>query len=300
MSCSEVLEKFSKFLSEYEKHLVDSIFATPQKFIGKLFKIKWKIIAPKPYQKGDAMEASCTEDPFLTSICYPTMGNFKLQYKYSKVIDANQNKEFTTVFLNSKDKYYIITDSIVSKINETELCFYFLTPQEDEINLQCPSEYGIIVIDKDNNEIYTSFWNHTSNLELKGNCLPSINHYKSTKGMRSILCLGNSGCGSGGSLTYFDINLLNNKIRFKEVFSCGGGYSDFLFIPEKNIYLKIERINPECHYSCPSRYKISSYSLTNDILLKSNLTKYMYDDYNDIGIEALLKNIQIKEPNTTY
>jgi hypothetical protein len=226
--------------------------------------------------------------------------NFILQYQHSKVIDVNENKELTTVFLNFKNKHYIITDSIVSKINETELCFYFLTPLEDEINVQCPYDFGIIVIDRDNNEIYTSFWNVESNLELKGNCLPSINHYKSTNVLRNILCLGNSGCGSGIDLTYFDIKLVNNKIQFKEVFSCGGGYSDFQFIPEKNIYLKIERINPECHYSCPSKYKISTYSLSNDLLLNSNLTKSMYDDYNDIGIEALLKKIKIKEPNIIY
>ena len=225
---------------------------------------------------------------------------FTLPYQHGKVIDPNENQELTTVFLNFKNKNYIITDSILSIINETELCFYFLTPVENEINMQCPEEYGIIVLDRDNNEIYSSFWDSESYSELKGNCLPSLNQYRTNNGIRNLLCLGSSGCGSGVSLTYFDVNYNNKKIQFNEALSCGGGYSDFQFIPEKNIYLKIERVNPECHYSCPSKYKISSYSLSTDILIKTSLTKLMYDDYNDIGIETLLKNIQQKENLVIY
>ena len=226
--------------------------------------------------------------------------NFTLPYQHGKVFDANGNQDLTTVFLNFKNKKYIITDSILSIINETELYFYFLTPVENEINLQCPEEYGIIVLDGDNNEIYSSFWDIESYSELKGNCLPSLNQFRTNNGTRNLLCLGSSGCGSGYSLIYYNVSYNNKKIQFEEAFSCGGGYSDFDFIPEKNIYLKIERVNPECHYSCPSKYKISSYSLSTDLLIKTSLTKFIYDDYNDIGIETLLKNIQQKENLAIY
>ncbi len=226
--------------------------------------------------------------------------NFKLSYQHGKITDPIENRELTTVFLNFKNRKYIITDSIVSKINETELCFYFLTPQENEITIECPDEYGLIIVDGYNNEIYRSFWNSASESELKGNCSPSLDRYKTNNGIRNLLCLGSSGCGSGVNFTYFDVTYNNKKIRFKEVLSCGGGYSEFQFIPEKNIYLKIERINPECHYSCPSKYKISSYSLSTDLLIKSGLTKLFYDDFNDIGIEPLLKKIQQKENLVIY
>jgi len=235
----------------------------------------------------------------LKNISIKKLKTFHLPYQHGKVIDPSERKELTTVFLNYKNKNYIITDSIFSIIDETEFCFYFLTPVESEFNLQCPEEYGIIVLDRDNNEIYSSFWDNESNSELKGNCLPSLNQYKTNNGIRNLLCLGSSGCGSGVFFTFFDVTYNNKKIKFKEAISCGGGYSDFQFIPEKNIYLKIERLNPECHYGCPSKYKISSYSLSTDILIKTSLTKLIYDDYNDIGIDTLLKNIQ-KNENTLF
>lgn len=222
---------------------------------------------------------------------------FVLPYRYGKIKDPNDQKELSTVFIPSKSNYYIIADSIISDINNNQICFYFITPLEKDINLQCPNQYGLIILNKYGVELYRSFWDTESMSELTGNCTPNVMQYKTNNGYRSLLSLGKSGCGSGTSIQYYDIQYLNSKVEFKQAFSCGSGYSDFYFMPEKNMYLKIERINPSCHYSCPSKYKISSYLLSNDQLLKSNLTKFNYDDYNDTGIQTLIKNIRTKEPN---
>ena len=222
---------------------------------------------------------------------------FVLPYRYAKIKDPNDQKELSTIFIPIKSNYYIIADSIISDINNDQICFYFITPLEKDINLQCPNQYGLIILNKYGVELYKSFWDTESISELTGNCTPYVKQYKTNNGYRNLLSLGKSGCGSGTSIQYYDIQYSNTKIEFKEAFSCGSGYSDFFFMPEKNLYLKIERINPACHYSCPSKYKISSYLLSNDQLLKSNLTKFIYDDYNDTGIETLIKNIRTREPN---
>jgi hypothetical protein len=221
-----------------------------------------------------------------------------LSYRYSYVKDPNEDKILSTVYLPFKNSFYIIADS--SNLNVTEndpIYFYFITPLKEEINLSCPNEYGLIVLNKNGDEIYKSIWDMNSEAVLEGNCYPKVMQFKTNSGFRNLLSISSSGCGSGASTQYYDILYSVNKIEFKEAFSCGGGYSDFYFIPEKNKYFEIERINPECHYSCPSRYKISIYLLSNDKLLKSNMTKFNYDDYNDIGIEELIKTIRIKEPN---
>lgn len=234
----------------------------------------------------------------LTNISTIHPEGFVLPYRYGKIKDPNEEKVLSTVFIPYKNNYYIIIDSFFLKINENDqICFYFITPLEEEINLQCPNRYGLIILNKYGVEIYKSFWDSESKADLAGNCLPNVMQYKINNGFRNLLSLGSSGCGSGTSIQYYDIRYSIDKIEFNETFSCGGGYSDFYFIPEKNMYLKIERINPACHYSCPSKYKISSYLLSNDQLLKSNLTKFNYDDYNDTGIQTLIKNIRTKEPN---
>lgn len=234
----------------------------------------------------------------ITNISSKHAVGFVLPYRYGRIKDPNEENVLSTVFLPYKNNYYIIADSIYLNINENDqFCFYFIIPLEKEINLQCPNQYGLIVLNKYGDEIYKSFWDSDSKEDLAGNCCPSVEQYKTNNGFRNLLSLGSSGCGSSMSVQYYDIRYSIDKMEFKEAFSCGGGYSDFYFIPEKNMYLKIERINPACHYSCPSKYKISSYSLFNDQLLKSNLTKFNYDDYNDTGIDTLIKNIKTKEPN---
>jgi hypothetical protein len=223
---------------------------------------------------------------------------FLLPYSYGKIKKPLEEKELSTVFLPFKKSYYIIADSIISNINNhDQICFYFITPLEKEINLQCPNQYGLIIVNKYGVELYKSFWDSESMADLAGNCSPNVMQFKINNRFRNLLSLGKSGCGSGTSIQYYDIQYSSAKIEFKEAFSCGSGYSDIYFMPEKNMYLKIERINPACHYSCPSKYKISSFLLSNDQLLKSDLTKFNYDDYNDTGIETLIKNIKTKEPN---
>jgi len=233
---------------------------------------------------------------FLSVAQVYAQSKFVLPYNYSKIKDPNENKYLPTVLIPSKNITYIITDSIISKINEKdEFCFYFITPLESEINLQCPDQYGLIVLNNNGIEIYKSFWNLESKADLAGNCFPSMHRFKIANAYRNLLCMGSSGCGSGTSMTYYDLIFSNGKIKFIEAFSGGGGYSEFYFLPERNIYYKIEKVNPECHYSCPSKYKISSFFLSNDSPINNYFTKFKYDDFADIGIESLIKNIKMKE-----
>jgi hypothetical protein len=220
----------------------------------------------------------------------------KLLGQRSKIVNPNDNLELNTVILNSNNENYIITDSIFSTINENEFSIYFLTPIKYLDQLECPYEYGVIVLNKEKNEVYSSFWDMSSVLtkELFGNCLPKLYQYKTDKGTRNLLSLGNSGCGSGRSFIYFDVCYKNKNIQFTPKLRFGF-HSDVLFVPEKNIYLLIERVKSECNHGCPSKYRISSYLLSTDILIKTSLTKWAYEDYNDIGINNLLKKVQQKE-----
>jgi hypothetical protein len=252
--------------------------------------------------ESDSVKLSLTKrisllNDSLTHFVIKKKQNFNLQYLHNKIFLPNDNKIFTTVFLNFKNKDYIVADSIISMINENEFCFYFLTPLEKEINLQCPNEYEIIVLNDNNNEVYSTFSSDKYKSLLKGNCQPKLYQYKAKYGIRDILCLGSSACGSDLTIFYYEVKIINQKIEFKELFSASGGYTNFHFIPEKDTYFKIERINPDCHFGCPSKYTISTYSLSSDLLLKKSATKFVYEDYNEIGIEVLLKKIQVKEPS---
>jgi hypothetical protein len=224
---------------------------------------------------------------------------FMLPYQHKKVINPNENSELTTVFLDFKNKYYIITDSIATKINDSEYCLFFLTPYENLDFIECPNEYGLIIIDKQSNEVFKSFWRDESNSVLIGNCEPGLQQFQTTNGVRTLMWLGSSACGSGRTDFVFEVWINKDNIfQFKLLPTMTtDSYSDIQYITEKNQYLKIERINPECHYSCPSKYRISTYSLSTDELIKSIQTKYSYDDFNDFDVDNILNQIKRKESN---
>ena len=220
---------------------------------------------------------------------------FVLPYQYKKIKNPIDNGFLTTIFITDNNINYIITDSIISSINGVnQLCFYFLTPLENEINLDCPVQFGLIVLNEYGVQIFKSFWNDESTNNL-GNCNTNILQFKLNDGFRNLLSFGSSACGSGATQNFYNIILTKDNINFKLAISGCCGYSDFYFIPEKNIYLKIQKENPKCHYSCPSKYKINSYVLSNDKLLKTFITKFEYEDFADIGIKNLMKKIQNKE-----
>lgn len=220
-----------------------------------------------------------------------------------KIEDPNNRDIYLhTVILNSDNESYIIIDSIFSTIGNQDFYFYFLTPIEYIDQLQCPYEYGVIVLDDEKNEIFNLFWDMSSTNEYKiiGNCLPKLYQFNTNKGIRNLLHLGNSGCGSGIGSVYYEINFTDKSMKFEPKLNGSIPLSDYLFLQDKNLYIKVERLDPECRYSCPSKYRISSFSLTTDILVKTSLTKLMYDDFNDIGIENLLNNVKIKEKIIFY
>lgn len=192
----------------------------------------------------------------------------------------------------------IIVDSALMRINELETFkFFFLTPLEYKDYLACPGEYGFIVANKKSDVIHKQFWELSNDESFVGNFSPQIINLKLKNGYRNILSIASSGCGSGATSFYYDVVQNNESLDFKLLFSDGAGYSCYHFIPEKEIYLNVERINPECHYSCPSRYSITSFNANNDQKLRSYQTKNLYDDYNDTGVEELLNIIHKKEPN---
>ena len=192
----------------------------------------------------------------------------------------------------------IIVDSALMCVNELETFeFFFLTPLEYKDYLGCPGEYGFIVANNKSEVIHKQFWELSKDEAFVGNCLPQIINLKLKNGYRNILSIASSGCGSGATTFYYDVVQNSESLEFKLLFSDGAGYSCYHFIPEKEIYLNVERINPECHYSCPSRYSITSFNANNDQKLRSYQTKNLYDDYNDTGVEELLNIIHKKEPN---
>ena len=224
-----------------------------------------------------------------------------LPYKHGSIQVPGEDEILSTVFIPSKNGSYIITDSIVVDFHlNGKMCFYFLTPNEEEINLSCPWQYGLIVLAENGTEVYKSFWGMDSQAELVGNCLPSLRQFKTTNGYRNFLSLGSSGCGSGASIQCYDILFTNNQIDFKRVFSYTTGYEDCYFIPKEGIYLMLERIDPECQYGCESKYKISTYLLSSDKLLKSQVTNFKYEDFNDVGVDEIINVIRNKEPKVFF
>ena len=215
-----------------------------------------------------------------------------LPYVYGDQIKSPYDEKwYSTVFIGYRSKNYIITDSLDITLKSTSrFKFYFMTPEEIEFNVDCPNEFGFIVLDENSKEIYNNF-------DLGYNFFEDFHQFKLESKERNLLVLGSSGCGSGWSLMYFDIIFENSNFILKSAFSgVNGGYSSTLFMPEKNMYIQLDRINPSCHYSCPSLYKLTYFNLTNDSMITQKKTKFTYDDVNDTGNEELINRIRSKEP----
>ena len=207
-----------------------------------------------------------------------------------------EEEYLATFFYPEENRFYVITDSVDTELNQGrhKIRLYFVTPIVDDLQLQCPDEFGIIVMNSKNRIIYEN------NLTGSTGC----NFYLSYNKMivqdkeRPLLCLGNSGCGSGASLIYFDIKLNDERFEMNQAFSAqGGGFGFTKILPNKNLYIEFERINPEAHYAGNTRYKIICYNLSTHGNISVKESKYLYEHFVEICQDVLFEKIKKKEPN---
>ncbi len=264
-----------------------------QKTIESLnYKVSMQRNTMDSIQKAHVIETKRLRDS-LNNFQMKQNRQFVLPYEYGRYGDDN----LRTVFIPEKNSTYVIVDSIVSTFDGIdEHCFFFLTREDDAADLPCPGTYGLIILNRNNKEIYKSLWNmDDENNELSlTNGNGRVIHLEFNSGVRNIISMTTSGCGSGYTEFHFDMNYKDGKVTFEEFFTTDS-YSNLHFIPEKSTFIYIERFNPECHYSCPSKYKIITYSLASNQPLKNYITQFEYDDFNDIGTETLLDLVRRKE-----
>lgn len=223
----------------------------------------------------------------------------RFPHLYAKKLIVTPNKSvYNATFIESQQRMYAIIDSAVMKLNAAEsLGFYFLIPVDEMEQSDCPAAYGFIASNGMGNEVYKTFWDVATDGFFFGNCCPRVYSIKLKNGYRNFLAIASSGCGSGATSRYYEVLPNHGSLDFRAMFDDGAGWSDYHFFSDKDIYLNVERINPECHYSCPSKYKITVFDILTDKNVSSYFTEYMYDDFNDIGIEELISTIRKKEPN---
>jgi hypothetical protein len=223
-------------------------------------------------------------------------------FRYLK--DNIEGEEYTLVSIDGQSETYILLEKLsnVSVGDLKNATFYFFTPylldpDSKTVNIDCPNDYGLIALDSENNVLYRQFWSFRDSIGLNGNCLPGIETVNAKAFSKSFLIMGTSGCGSGISATYFEMEYMNGKLNFSERINVGSGFSIVRFNPEKESYTIIERVNPTCHFGCKSRYSFSHYSLRNFKLLNKSVTKYSYDDMNEVELDLIEDKIRIKEPS---
>lgn len=265
-------------------------------------------------QKYDSLKNSKIEEisKLTDSIIFLNKNQYnELVLPFSKldfITDKSDGKLYNTVFLDFNNKKYIVTDTITTIIKDRKpICLFFLTSivSEGELNLECPNDYGVIIVDYAKNILFKSFWNNdnwnnnTKDL-LSGNCKPGLLKFNINSVEKNILKLHLSGCGSGGNEIYYELLFDNNQISFKKIISCDLGYSSCYFMDAKQFYLKVEKINPDCHYGCPSIYEISRISLLDNKTQIKYKTKYKYEDFSNTEIELLLMKIKLKEPEMSF
>ena len=106
-----------------------------------------------------------------------------------------------------------------------------------------------------------------------------------------------SGCGSGGTKTYYELEVINGELIQKPKITVStGGYETTYFLPEEEQYVELIRINPEAHWSGDTRYKLNFYDLNNDKKIATKETKYTYQHFGEIET-SLLNSIKKSEPN---
>lgn len=220
--------------------------------------------------------------------------NFSFPYRYSQPIYVpNEGKFMSTVYLDFKNEKQIVTDSLIVKFNEKDIYhFYYFTPITEDFNFQCPDEFGYIVFDNSGKEIFRDF-------NPGGNSYGGYLEFDLISKKRRLMSLYSSACGSGGSIQYYDLEILNGELlQSGSINASNGGYETTIFLAKRNIYVELTRINPESHWGEDNtRYTLDIYSLINDQKLVTRSTKYIYPHFGDVGEDELLKSIEKREPN---
>ena len=222
--------------------------------------------------------------------------NFSFPYSYSQPIYIpNEDKFMSTVYLDFKDEKQIITDSLIVKFNEKDIFhFYYFTPITEDLNIQCPWEFGYIVFDNSSKEIFRNFNPH----EIGGNTYGGYLEFDLVTKKRRLMGVQATSCGSGASIQYYDLEILNGELlQSQSINASYNGYETTIFLAERNIYVELTRIYPESHWGEDNtRYTLDIYSLINDQKLVTRSTKYMYPHFGDVGEDELLKSIEKREP----
>ena len=219
--------------------------------------------------------------------------NFSFPYRYGQPIYIpNEGKFMSTVYLDFKDEKQIITDSLIVKFNEKDIFhFYYFTPITEDFNFWCPDEFGYIVFDNSGKEIFRD-------LNPGGNSYGGYLEFDLVSKKRRLMGLCGSGCGSGFSILYYDLEILNgNLLQSQSINASYTGIETTIFLAERNIYVELTRINPESNWGEDNtRYTLDIYSLINDQKLVTRSTKYIYPHFGDVGVDELLKSIEKREP----
>lgn len=222
---------------------------------------------------------------------------FNFPYKYSQPIYIpNEGKFLPTVYLDFNDEKQIITDSLLVKFNEKDIYhFYYFTPITEDLNIQCPMDFGYIVFDNSGKEIFRAF----NPNEIGGNAFGGYLEFDLVSKKRRLMGLLSTGCGSGGSIQYYDLEILNGKLLQSQNISVStGGFETTYFLPERNVFVELTRINPQSNWGeGKTRYTLDFYSLINDQKIASRSTKYFYPHFGYVEVDEFLKNIEKREPN---
>jgi hypothetical protein len=226
--------------------------------------------------------------------------NFIFPFEYGDPIyNPIGEKLFATAYLDFKAEKQVITDSLVVKFNEKDIFhFYYFTPIKENLNLQCPEEFGYCVFDNSGKEIFRNF---NSN-EIGGNSYAEYLEFDLVSKKRRLMGLLSSGCGSGGSIQFYDLEIVNGKlIQSQSISISTGGYQTTCFLPERKIYVQLTRINPKSHWGEENtRYTLDFYSLINDQKIATRSTKFSYPHFGNLDYldyDALWKMIEKREPN---
>jgi hypothetical protein len=225
-------------------------------------------------------------------------------YRLKKPINVPLAGTFSSFSTNGAD--YILIDSTTAYLPKFgKVCFYFVTKIDSNIFegfFQCPNDYGLIITDEFGSRvIYEDYWNYTRKYDRSDKDSIYGNRFLSLltigkKGQEKLLInINSTGCGSGGTCLYFEILIVNGEIRFKKYLETSIGYSVLVDFPERDYYVILDKIDPDCHYGCPSTYSVKAFRVSDKSKILARVTKYTYGCLSDFDPEILLNEMDDRE-----